>query len=90
MELEKRVEPLKEQSEQASKYLEVKDKLNRIPDKRIKIETVDLSDYKACVKLYENNKDVDLLVNCAGFGDCFFDVFDQFFRGNHGIGVFIE
>ena len=54
----------------AERLKEVKNDLNRIPDKRIKIESVDLSDYKACVKLYENNKDVDLLINCAGFGDC--------------------
>ena len=48
----------------------VKDELNKIPDKRIKIETADLCDYKNCIKVFEDNKDVDLLINCAGFGDC--------------------
>ena len=49
---------------------DVKKELNRIPDKRIKVVAMDLSDYKACEKLFNDNKDVDLLVNCAGFGDC--------------------
>ena len=41
-------------------------------EKNAKIKTVsmDLSDYNNCVKLFNDNKDVDLLINNAGFGDC--------------------
>lgn len=52
------------------KLKEVKNNLNRLPDKKVKTVSLDLSNYKSCVKLFEDNKDVDLLVNCAGFGDC--------------------
>ena len=52
----------------------LKDELNKVPDKRIKTVSLDLSDYKNCIELYEDNKDVDLLINNAGFGDCgYFD-----------------
>lgn len=54
------------------KLKEVKNNLNRLPDKKVKTVSLDLSNYKSCVKLFEDNKDVDLLVNCAGFGDCGF------------------
>ena len=34
------------------------------------IEAMDLSDYKNCIKLFNKYKDIDLLVNNAGFGLC--------------------
>ena len=34
------------------------------------IEVMDLSDYKNCIKLFNKYKDIDLLVNNAGFGLC--------------------
>lgn len=36
----------------------------------IKTISMDLSDYNNCVKLFNDNKDIDLLINNAGFGDC--------------------
>lgn len=35
----------------------------------VKLVIMDLSDYSNCVKLHNDEKDVDLLINCAGFGD---------------------
>lgn len=35
----------------------------------VKIECVDLSQTENCKKLYENNPDIDILINNAGFGD---------------------
>lgn len=34
------------------------------------IEVMDLSDYKNCIKLFNKHKDINLLVNNAGFGLC--------------------
>ena len=48
----------------------LKTELNQIPDKRIKIIAMDLSNPKNCEKLFNENKDVDMLINNAGFGDC--------------------
>lgn len=48
----------------------VKEDLKKIPDKNIKVISMDLSSYENCIKLYEENKDIDLLINNAGFGDC--------------------
>ena len=39
-------------------------------NKNVKIVSTDISNYDNCIKLYEENKDVDLLINNAGFGDC--------------------
>ena len=36
----------------------------------VKIECMDLSQIENCQKLYENNPDIDILINNAGFGDC--------------------
>ncbi len=36
----------------------------------IKIVSTDISNKDNCIKLYNENKDVDLLINNAGFGDC--------------------
>ena len=33
-------------------------------------ESTDLSDYNNCVKLFNKYKNIDLLINNAGFGDC--------------------
>ncbi len=35
----------------------------------VKIECMDLSQIENCQKLYENNPDIDILINNAGFGD---------------------
>lgn len=35
----------------------------------VKIECMDLSQTENCQKLYENNPDIDILINNAGFGD---------------------
>lgn len=48
----------------------LKDDLNKMPQKRVKVVALDLSNYNNCVKLFNENKDVDLLINNAGFGDC--------------------
>ena len=46
---------------------EILDKNNNI---KIKIVSVDLTKEDDCIKLYNDNKNVDLLINNAGFGDC--------------------
>ena len=53
-----------------AKLKKLKEELNKVPNKRIKIISLDLSKKDNCKKLYEDNKDVDLLINNAGFGDC--------------------
>ena len=35
-----------------------------------RIVTIDISKEENCKKLYEENKDIDILINNAGFGDC--------------------
>lgn len=54
-----------------------KDKLEEIQDElitkynsKVKIVEMDLSNIDNCKKLYEDNQDIDLLINNAGFGDC--------------------
>ena len=40
----------------------------------VKIECLDISIKENCLRLFEENKDIDLLINNAGFGDCgYFD-----------------
>ena len=39
-------------------------------NKDVKIISTDISDKDNCIKLFNDNKDVDLLINNAGFGDC--------------------
>ena len=41
----------------------------------VKIECVDISEEENCIKLFEQNKDIDILINNAGFGD--FGNFDK-------------
>ena len=55
--------------ETKNKLLEKKNTLN------IKIASVDLTDKDSCINLYNDNKNVDLLINDAGFGD--FGFFDE-------------
>ena len=55
--------------ETKNKLLEKKNTLN------IKIESVDLTDKDTCINLYNNNKNVDFLINDAGFGD--FGFYDE-------------
>ena len=47
----------------------LKEELESSNKVKVKLVPTDLSDYKNCIKLYEENKDVDLLINDAGFGD---------------------
>lgn len=52
------------------------DRLKQLKDElkdskaNIKIIPIDLSNYDNCIKLYNENKNIDLLINSAGFGDC--------------------
>ena len=48
----------------------LKEELNKIPNKRIVVIALDLSKFENCLKLFEDHKDIDLLINNAGFGDC--------------------
>lgn len=48
----------------------VKKELEKESNSKIKIVTMDLSNPDNCKKLYEDNKNIDLLINDAGFGDC--------------------
>ena len=41
-----------------------------INNSNVKIVSTDLSNVDNCIKLYNDNKDIDLLINNAGFGDC--------------------
>jgi len=67
--------------ELSKKYDEVilvgrdKQKLNDLkgeisPYAQVKIVIADISRVDNCIKIYEENKDIDLLINNAGFGDC--------------------
>ncbi len=38
----------------------------------IKVESMDLSNADNCKRLYDENRDIDILINNAGFGDCGF------------------
>ena len=52
----------------SNKLEEVKKELE--VNTKIKAVSMDLSDYNNCIKLFNDNKDIDLLINNAGFGDC--------------------
>ena len=41
----------------------------------IKIISMDIGDYNNCIKIYNENKNIDLLINNAGFGD--YGIFDE-------------
>ena len=48
----------------------VKKELESSSNSKIVTVSMDLSDYKNCIKLYNEYKGIDLLINDAGFGDC--------------------
>lgn len=52
-----------------SKLIELKEEIEKNSKCKVKMEVLDVSIKENCKRLYENNKDVDLLVNNAGFGD---------------------
>ena len=52
------------------KLRELKEELTQNANVEIKIIAMDLSNSDNCIKLHEENPDVDLLINNAGFGDC--------------------
>ena len=49
------------------------DKLNEVKEKlktNIEVVSMDVSNVDNCKKLHEEHKDIDILINNAGFGDC--------------------
>ena len=48
---------------------ELLEELSKDLKTNVRIECLDLSNTDNCMKLFENNKDIDLLINNAGFGD---------------------
>lgn len=49
------------------------EKLNEVKQElktNVEIVCMDISDVENCKKLYEQHKDIDILINNAGFGDC--------------------
>lgn len=50
------------------KLEELKGELEKLYSIQAKIVTLDLSDSNNCEKLYNENKDIDILINNAGFG----------------------
>lgn len=52
-----------------SKLIELKKEIEVESKCNVKIEVLDVSIKENCIKLFESNKDIDLLVNNAGFGD---------------------
>lgn len=54
---------------------ELLEELKRELPTNIKMECLDLANQENCIQLFETNKDIDILINNAGFGD--FGRFDQ-------------
>lgn len=52
------------------KLEDLKKNLENSSESKITIINMDLSDSNNCRKLFEENKNIDLLINDAGFGDC--------------------
>lgn len=52
-----------------SKLIEVKEIIKKDYNVDVKIEECDVSIDTNCIKLYENNKDIDILINNAGLGN---------------------
>jgi len=49
------------------------EKLNEVKNElqtNVEVVSMDISDVDNCKKLYEQHKDIDILINNAGFGDC--------------------
>lgn len=53
----------------------LEDLKKEITNTKIKTVSLDISDMYNCIQLFEENKDIDLLINNAGFGDC--GLFDE-------------
>ncbi len=53
----------------AQKLNELKEELEKTYNINVKIEIADLNLEENCYSLYENNKDINILVNNAGFGE---------------------
>ena len=51
------------------RLIEVKKEINKKNNCNVKLVAMDISIYENCIKLYEEDPDVDLLINNAGFGD---------------------
>lgn len=52
------------------KLKELQEELSKSSKANIKIVSMDLNDSNNCIKLHDENKNVDLLINNAGFGEC--------------------
>lgn len=48
---------------------ELLEELKKDLSTNVKVECLDISQQENCIKLFEQNKDVDILINNAGFGD---------------------
>ena len=49
--------------------LKLKDEIEKTSKAKVIVMSLDISDINNCIKLHEYHKDVDLLINNAGFGD---------------------
>lgn len=52
------------------KLRQVQSEINEKYNSQVKIVTMDISNVDNCKALHAENKDIDLLINNAGFGDC--------------------
>ena len=52
------------------KLEKVKEELEKTNNAKIEIISKDISKEENCIGIYEQNKDIDILINNAGFGDC--------------------
>ena len=52
------------------KLEKVKEELEKTNNAKIEIISKDISKEENCIEIYEQNKDIDILINNAGFGDC--------------------
>ena len=52
------------------KIEKVKEELEKTNNAKIEIISKDISKEENCIGIYEQNKDIDILINNAGFGDC--------------------
>ena len=55
-------------SRDETRLTELKEELEKDYKVNVKVEVRDLSNEEACINLYEENKDIDILINNAGFG----------------------
>ena len=52
------------------KLEKVKEELEKTNNAKIQIISKDISKEENCIEIYKQNKDIDILINNAGFGDC--------------------